>query len=101
MTWECSEVRFIVKKLDCLGMKYTKSTFAVLILFLATFWGTSELKAQSAYVSESPTYSASSAASTVDNSDQPQGLVTLHARVNEVNVLFIATDKHGRFVRDL
>jgi VWFA-related protein len=28
-------------------------------------------------------------------------VVTLHARVNEVNVLFIATDKHGKFVRDL
>jgi Ca-activated chloride channel homolog len=28
-------------------------------------------------------------------------IITLHARVNEVNVLFIATDKHGKFVRDL
>jgi Ca-activated chloride channel homolog len=28
-------------------------------------------------------------------------MVTLHAHVNEVNVLFIATDKHGKFVRDL
>ncbi len=82
-------------------MKYTKSTFAVLILFLATFLGTSQLRAQSGYVSGDPTYSASNAASTADNSDQPQGLVTLHARVNEVNVLFIATDKHGKFVRDL
>jgi len=34
-------------------------------------------------------------------SDEPQSVVTLHARVNEVNVLFIATDKHGKFVRDL
>ena len=28
-------------------------------------------------------------------------MITLHARVNEVNLLFIATDKHGKFVRDL
>ena len=35
------------------------------------------------------------------SSDDPQSLITLHARVNEVNVLFIATDKHGKFVRDL
>jgi len=28
-------------------------------------------------------------------------MITLHARVNEVNVLFIATDKHGKFVRNL
>ena len=34
--------------------------------------------------------------------DDPQSaMITLHARVNEVNVLFIATDKHGKFVRDL
>jgi VWFA-related protein len=90
-----------VKKLDCLGMKYTKSTLSVLILFLATFLGSSELKAQSGYVSGDPTYSASNAVSNPDTSDQPQGLITLHARVNEVNVLFIATDKHGKFVRDL
>jgi VWFA-related protein len=36
------------------------------------------------------------------DSDEPQNsLITLRARVNEVNVLFIATDKHGKFVRDL
>ena len=34
--------------------------------------------------------------------DDPQApIVTLHARVDEVNLLFIATDKHGKFVRDL
>jgi Ca-activated chloride channel family protein len=37
------------------------------------------------------------------DSDDPQGgsLLTIHKRVDEVNVLFIATDKHGKFVRDL
>jgi len=36
-------------------------------------------------------------------SDDPQSgaLLTIHKRVDEVNVLFIATDKHGKFVRDL
>ncbi len=33
--------------------------------------------------------------------DDQSNLLTIHARVNEVNVLFTATDKHGRFVRDL
>ena len=34
--------------------------------------------------------------------DDPQnGSLVLHRRVDEVNVLFIATDKHGKFVRDL
>jgi VWFA-related protein len=37
------------------------------------------------------------------DSDDPQAgsLLTIHKRVDEVNVLFIATDKHGKFVRDL
>src|SRR5580704_682234 len=33
--------------------------------------------------------------------DDQAGLLTIHKRVDEVNVLFIATDKHGKFVRDL
>ncbi|HEV2400082.1 MAG TPA: VWA domain-containing protein [Candidatus Sulfotelmatobacter sp.] len=81
-------------------MKYTKSIFAVVAVSLATFLGISQLRAQSGYVSGAPTYSASSATSDTNSSDD-QGLITLHARVNEVNVLFIATDKHGKFVRDL
>ena len=71
------------------------------MLGLATFLGTSQSRAQSAYVSAAPSFSASNSASAGDN-DEPQGaLITLHSRVNEVNVLFIATDKHGKFVRDL
>ncbi|HET9307180.1 MAG TPA: VWA domain-containing protein [Candidatus Sulfotelmatobacter sp.] len=80
-------------------MKYTNRIFAFLMLSLATFLGTGQLRAQS-YVSGAPSLSASNAAAT-DNADEPQALITLHARVNEVNVLFIATDKHGKFVRDL
>jgi Ca-activated chloride channel family protein len=104
-----------VKKLDFSGMKYTNPIFSLLTLLLATFLSVAPSRAQSAYVA--PTLSASNAAidtasaagsgvaSAVDSavdSDDPQGaIVTLHARVNEVNVLFIATDKHGKFVRDL
>ena len=81
-------------------MKYTNRIFAFLMLSLATFLGAGQLRAQSSYVSGAPSLSASNAAAT-DNADEPQALITLHARVNEVNVLFIATDKHGKFVRDL
>ena len=78
-------------------MKYTNS---IVTLLLATFVATGQ--AQSAYVAESPRLSASNAASSVADVDEPQNsMITLHARVNEVNVLFIATDKHGKFVRDL
>jgi Ca-activated chloride channel family protein len=88
---------FRVKNLDSMGMKYTNS---ILTLLLATFVATGQ--AQSAYMAESPRLSASNAASSVADVDEPQNsMITLHARVNEVNVLFIATDKHGKFVRDL
>jgi VWFA-related protein len=83
-------------------MKYTTWIFA---FTLATLLAAGQAQAQLAYVSGSPTVSESATpavASAEASSDQPQnGLVTLHARVNEVNVLFIATDKHGRFVRNL
>jgi len=82
-------------------MKYTKWIFRLFSLCLATFLGAGRLAAQSAYVSGTPTLSASNATGANTSSDEPQSVVTLHARVNEVNVLFIATDKHGKFVRDL
>jgi Ca-activated chloride channel family protein len=82
-------------------MKYTNWILRFLSLFLATFAGTVPLYAQSSYVSGVPTLNAVSTAAKA-NPDEPQNsIVTLHARVNEVNVLFIATDKHGKFVRDL
>src|SRR5215472_15178894 len=96
---ELHETPFRVKKLDWVGMKYTNWTLRLFALLLATFLGTSHLRGQAAYVSVTPTLSASASANSA--SDEPQSMVTLHARVNEVNVLFIATDKHGKFVRDL
>jgi Ca-activated chloride channel homolog len=89
-----------------MGMKYTNCIFRLFTLALATFFGASQLHAQSTYVSGAPvsgtpTLSASNSAAGNTDSDEPQNTITLHARVNEVNVLFIATDKHGKFVRDL
>ena len=88
-------------------MKYTNPTFRLLTLLLATFLSVAQSRAQSAYVSGAPSLSAFTATAgrtenTPENADDPQSaMITLHARVNEVNVLFIATDKHGKFVRDL
>jgi VWFA-related protein len=94
-------------------MKYTNRIFRLLTLSLAACLSVGPSRAQSAYVSGAPNLNAYSAASekahigpadssVSDNTDDPQSaMVTLHARVNEVNVLFIATDKHGKFVRDL
>lgn len=37
----------------------------------------------------------------VPPSNDSNAIITIQKRVNEVNLLFIATDKHGKFVRDL
>jgi len=83
-------------------MKYTGSILRFTALLLASLPLTAS--AQSGYVSGTPNLSAYNAApvatATVPADDQST-MITLHSRVNEVNVLFIATDKHGKFVRDL
>ena len=43
----------------------------------------------------------STPASSLDSSQPDESVITIKKRVDEVNVLFIATDKHGKFVRDL
>jgi len=83
-------------------MKYTNWILRSLLAFLAMFAGAANLCAQSAYISGVPTLNASNSATVGATADEPQAsVITLHARVNEVNVLFIATDKHGKFVRNL
>jgi len=82
-------------------MKYTNGTIRVLGLLLATILGLGQSWAQSAYVSGAPAFNGASPAAATENTDDQSALITLHSRVNEVNVLFIATDKHGKFVRNL
>ena len=90
-----------MKNLDSLGMKYTNWISRFLTLFLATLAGTAALYAQTAYIAGVPTLKAANATAGTTPDDPQNSVITLHARVNEVNVLFIATDKHGKFVRDL
>lgn len=89
-------------------MKYTNGILRVLTLSLALAALAGQLRAQSAYLSNAPTLSGtagespeSAAGNSEDHASDDQALITIRARVNEVNVLFIATDKHGKFVRDL
>ena len=82
-------------------MKYTNSVLRLFTLFLTTLAGTTLLLAQSVYVSDVPTVNTASASAPYTNDEPQNSVITLRARVNEVNVLFIATDKHGKFVRDL
>src|SRR5258708_40100013 len=89
-------------------MKYTNLIFRPLavVLTLAAFYP-AQSKAQSAYVSGAPSanstyFSAPVINSTIANSEEPQNaLITIRKRVDEVTVLFIATDNTGKFVRDL
>jgi len=82
-------------------MKYTNRVLrgCAVLLAVAAF-APAQSQAQ-AYASGAPS-ATSYEASAAGTSDDPQGkILTIRKRVDEVNVLFIATDKRGKFVRDL
>ena len=86
-------------------MKYTKQLGWLLMLivgvFLSMAHGQTAFSAASGSPSSPEAYSGSSyTPSPVSNRDD-ESVLTIKKRVNEVNVLFIATDKHGKFVRNL
>jgi Ca-activated chloride channel homolog len=87
-----------VQILDFSGMKYTAVRRLAL---LAAFTLSSPLFAQSPYTNSYAKAAGNYADSSSDDDSQAGSILTIHKRVDEVNVLFIATDKHGKFVRDL
>jgi Ca-activated chloride channel homolog len=109
INWKYCLGRGGVKILDSLGTKYTHTTRRLLALtaafglscaFVCALVWTPAALAQSDVVATSPvSLNAYNTAATPD--DDPQAGFTIRKRVDEVNVLFIATDKHGKFVRDL
>ena len=88
-----------MKILDSWGTKYTTAAGWSFALILGFALCTPLLRAQSAYVSGAPVANPSYPSGLADDPDS--AIITIHKRVDEVNVLFIATDKHGKFVRDL
>ena len=74
-------------------MKYTHWASCLAVMFLASL----PLHGQNSFAAPSIDLSASSPVA----STEPNSIVTIKSRVNEVNVLFIAMNKHGKFVRDL
>jgi VWFA-related protein len=56
---------------------------------------------QSAYNSQGNAFVSSSSAPDADSDQRDESVLTIRKRVDEVNLLFIATDKHGKFVRNL
>jgi Ca-activated chloride channel family protein len=90
-------LQLAVKILDELGMKYTKPIYLVALVAVMTLVPAS---AQSQFVGNSPSVDSGVSSSTATLDDQ-DSVLTIKKRVDEVNVLFIATDKHGKFVRNL
>src|SRR5256714_1008230 len=78
-------------------MKYTASFLylAALVLAMASL----PSLAQSPYIANAGTKFPVVSPS-IDSGD-PDSVLTIKKRVDEVNVLFIATDRHGKFVRNL
>jgi len=77
--------------------------FAIVVLGLSHSADTQTspyvIAASTAAVDSSSAAGLSSAVATSDEAAEP--ILTIKKRVDEVNVLFIATDRHGKFVRNL
>ena len=78
-------------------MNYTKW---LLGLVIAAVMAGLPLQAQTPFVAATAPALASPDASTT-GTDPSDTILTIKKRVDEVNVLFIATDHHGKFVRNL
>src|SRR6266568_4687723 len=74
-------------------MKYIRWMFFLMVVAAVEL----PLLAQSSYVASTSV----AAASRSTESDATDPVLTIKKRVDEVNVLFIATDRHGKFVRNL
>ncbi|MBV9341665.1 MAG: VWA domain-containing protein [Acidobacteria bacterium] len=72
-------------------MKYTAPILCLALAAVAAAPATGQALMSNALSVQAPGY----------NSTEPDSVITIQKRVDEVNVLFIAMDKHGKFVRDL
>jgi Ca-activated chloride channel family protein len=79
-------------------MKYTGKYFLLAGILVAVTW--LPLRAQVTYLAPSNAL-VSSPSSSSDTRQPDDSIITIKKRVDEVNVLFIATDRHGKFVRNL
>lgn len=77
-------------------MKYTRTLFSFGLVVLATALSFGQ---SSPFLAASPIPIPSASLPGADSGDEP--VLTIKKQVSEVNVLFIATDKHGKFVRNL
>jgi VWFA-related protein len=80
-------------------MKYTAPFLCLAAVVLAMAW--LPLLAQSPYMANAGTKFPVVAAPSIDSDGSVDSVLTIKKRVDEVDVLFIATDRHGKFVRNL
>src|SRR5437016_4457981 len=80
-------------------MKYTAPFCCLAAIVLAMAW--LPLLAQSPYIANAGTKFPVVAAPSIDSDGSVDSVLTIKKRVDEVDVLFIATDRHGKFVRNL
>jgi Ca-activated chloride channel family protein len=93
-----------VQILDLSGTKYTPLVARIAALLAALVLACPAFAQSDSYTtSYASSISAPTAYANPASPDDPQAgaMLTIRKRVDEVNVLFIATDKHGKFVRDL
>jgi Ca-activated chloride channel homolog len=79
-------------------MKYTGKYCLLAGILVGVAW--LPLRAQVTYLAPSNAL-VSSPSSSPDTGQPDDSIITIKKRVDEVNVLFIATDRHGKFVRNL
>ncbi len=80
-------------------MNYTKWQRWLVVIAVGFATAGLPARAQSPYVAATSLALPEASPSTGTDASDP--ILTIKARVNEVNVLFIATDRHGKFVRNL
>ncbi len=88
--------QFEPKKIAALAV-YTAMVFGT----LAGLCGAANAQSGDYAVAASAMLSAEGVATFTSESDSTDSILTIRKRVDEVNVLFIATDRHGKFVRNL
>jgi len=76
--------------------------YAAMVICPVVFFSAAGRAQTSQYgVAASALLSSADAAGMASGTDVNDPILTIHKRVDEVNVLFIATDRHGKFVRNL
>jgi VWFA-related protein len=99
MYWERLKLWPVVQILDSFGMKYAH--LIALLVLIASAATTAGGQGSPYATLPSPALSATATAAGASSDNEDQSVLTIRKRVDEVHLLFTATDRHGRFVKNL